>query len=158
MRRCVHRINQWWQTIFYENSLINFVQQCHSLSEVEFQTICWDGISRGLSKFPETQHATMIKFMHRWLPMNHKLTQQLCATNSGCPRCISSSEMQDHIFHCQSPEAIHSHEITWKTFISTVTCKAETAPEITDEWNQQVQLFLTLPAAPLRHCISTPSP
>jgi len=89
--------------------------------ETSKHTMHWPVICLSLKCFKATEHQTVVKFIHEWLPLQDRHHIQSTSTLHLCPSCNQQPETVKHFLTCPHPaqqqvwkdlhEALHKHQI-----------------------------------------------
>jgi hypothetical protein len=65
-----------------------------------FDLINWDLQEKILSTYDKNDQQRILKFVHEWLPTNHRLHRESQSMTARCPLCFFRVEDNVHLFHC----------------------------------------------------------
>jgi len=120
----------------------------HGITADLFQHIHWQALKHALKKFSAHRRATIIKAIHRHLPTQEKLYMQGRVTmTSICPRCLTASETNAHVFCCKNEAAIKQRKEDWQE-LEKQLIKNRTSVIILRSWKEHLlpRLGLALPS------------
>jgi hypothetical protein len=70
-----------------------------------FNSIAWEVQEKALRQLPQGDQTRIIKFVHGWLPTQHRLRKEGIATSSQCKLCETGEEENNmHILTCEATE------------------------------------------------------
>jgi hypothetical protein len=100
----VTRDSQKW--LLHAAGMIPIQDYYHSKwgwSTETFNSIAWDIQASVVQQFATSDQTRLIKFVHGWLPTQHRLHKEGSATTPGCKLCPAGYEDNLHIFCCDNP-------------------------------------------------------
>ena len=65
----------------------------------------WEAYSHATTTLSPAQHLRIVKFVHRWLPVGHRLHKQKDSYSARCSLCQAPDETVDHMVRCPDPDA-----------------------------------------------------
>jgi hypothetical protein len=71
-----------------------------------FELINWELQYKTLSTYTIQDQQRILKFVHNWLPTNHRLQREAQSTTARCPLCYYRSEDNLHLFQCHHPRQV----------------------------------------------------
>jgi ribonuclease HI len=92
------------KTTFHSMDLRQHMQTANHWTSVILDDIWWDVHDKVLKKFPISQRMSLIKFLHKLWPCNHREGVYYEYRNSSCVFCQDVVETQDHVLCCPCPK------------------------------------------------------
>jgi hypothetical protein len=92
-----------------------YYQERHGWSRETFKAIGWDTQLAVLRQYTQEDQTRIIKFVHGWLPTQHRKHKEGAAPSPQCKLCMARCENNMHLFQCKHPnmapiqEAIQIH-------------------------------------------------
>jgi hypothetical protein len=69
-----------------------------------FDLIHWELQEKILNTYDRKDQQRILKFVHEWLPTNHRLQRESQSTTARCPLCYYRVEDNMHLFNCSHPK------------------------------------------------------
>jgi len=133
---------------WHEEEAHRYLEDRHNIDADLFQHIQWRSLKFALNKFTHHRRATAVKAIHRHLPTQAKLFNQGRTTMSAlCPRCMTCSETNAHIYSCSNVEASNQRGKDWGELQKQLTA-IRTSTLIQRAWATHLRPLLALPPTP----------
>jgi hypothetical protein len=109
---CLLRINDMYITRDIQKIVMNaaskapiqyFLCEKYEWNSSTFDLINWDLQAKILSTYDKNDQQRILKFVHEWLPTNHRLRRESQSTTARCPLCFFRVEDNIHLFQCSHP-------------------------------------------------------
>jgi hypothetical protein len=101
---CITRDNQWW---LMETSgkipIQKYFHNKYGWSQSTFENIDWDLQQKVLQSYDINDQKRILKFVHGWMPTNHRLHREKHSVTPRCPLCHYLCEDELHLFQCLHP-------------------------------------------------------
>jgi hypothetical protein len=104
-RKITGKINEGILQTLYMEDILAYISRKHNITEEKLYHIDTLGLQTYLKSSQPHTRASVIKLMHRWIPMNAFLHRQHCIESPLCTRCTCTNEDAHHIFKCSSTNA-----------------------------------------------------
>jgi hypothetical protein len=65
-----------------------------------FEAVYWDAQHKALQTYQQNDQRRILKFVHDWLPTNHRLYREGQEASSMCPLCGNLEETNEHLLTC----------------------------------------------------------
>jgi len=93
-----------------QEKYFQYLQEKFQWTMPPLATIHWQVIQLALRRFNCTEHTTITKFIHKWLPLQDCHHVHSASSNHLCPSCHSAPETVTHFLSCPHPD----HQALWK--------------------------------------------
>jgi hypothetical protein len=112
---CLLQINQVHVTRDIQKSILEaaskapiqqFLRDKYDWSSVTFDLVNWDMQVKILATYDKNDQQRILKFVHEWLPTNHRLIRESQSTTARCPLCYYRVEDNMHLFNCSHPKQV----------------------------------------------------
>jgi hypothetical protein len=152
---------QWLLNSAGRIPLQEYYYQRWGWSAMTFNAISWKTQKKALKHFEYADQTRILKFVHGWLPTQHRLYKEGAATSPHCRLCKALYEDNMHLLNCTHREmsklqdgatawllkSLHDHgnsEITNIMEMALIECPANhdwqpTIENVSREWRQVVQ-------------------
>jgi hypothetical protein len=88
-----------------------YYQEKYGWSSKVFNEIAWDIQYKVLKSYDVNDQRRLLKYVHRWLPTNHRLHQELQTHTQRCPMCYYILEDERHLLLCKDPAQANTVKI-----------------------------------------------
>jgi hypothetical protein len=112
---CLLRVNDRFvtrdmQRIILETAseipISQFLQDKYEWKTGTFELVNWELQYKTLSFYTIPDQQRILKFVHNWLPTNHRLQREAQSTSARCPLCHYRIEDNLHLFQCTHPRQV----------------------------------------------------
>jgi hypothetical protein len=81
-----------------------FLSDKNGWSSGTFDLVHWELQEKMLNTYDRNDQQRILKFVHEWLPTNHRLHRESQTTTARCPLCYFRVEDNMHLFNCSHPK------------------------------------------------------
>jgi hypothetical protein len=81
-----------------------FLSDKNGWSSGTFDSVHWELQEKMLNTYDRNDQQRILKFVHEWLPTNHRLHRESQSTTARCPLCYFRVEDNMHLFNCSHPK------------------------------------------------------
>jgi hypothetical protein len=78
-----------------------YYQEKYGWSIKTFNEIAWDIQYKVMMSYNANDQHRLLKYVHRWLPPNHRLHRELQTHTQRCPVCYYIVEDEQHLLRCK---------------------------------------------------------
>jgi hypothetical protein len=112
---CILKINKVYITRDTQKSILEaaskapiqqYLRDKFEWSSITFDLINWDMQAKILATYDKNDQQRILKFVHEWLPTNHRLKRESQSMTARCPLCYYRVEDNMHLFNCSHPKQI----------------------------------------------------
>jgi hypothetical protein len=81
-----------------------FLSDKYDWTSGTFDLVNWELQAKILNTYDRNNQQQILKFIHEWLPTNHRLHHKTQSTTAQCPLCYYRVEDNMHLFNCSHPK------------------------------------------------------
>ncbi len=87
-----------------QEEYFQYLQDKFQWTMAPMASIHWQVLQLALRQFNRTEHKTLTKFIHEWLPLQDRHHVHSASSDHLCPSCHSAPETVTHFLSCPHPE------------------------------------------------------
>jgi hypothetical protein len=116
---CILKINEVYITRDTQKSILEvaskapiqqFLRDKYDWGSGTFDLVNWDLQAKILATYDKNDQQRILKFVHEWLPTNHRLFREVQSTTARCPLCYFRTEDNMHLFSCTHPKQVSTKQ------------------------------------------------
>jgi hypothetical protein len=108
-RHITRDLQKWIMDTSSQIPIRQYLRERHGWNRTVFDIITWDlQYKKTLATFDNNAQQRILKFVHDWLPTNHRMHREKLSTTQRCPLCHYQIEDNWHLLQCRYPKQMQT--------------------------------------------------